>query len=67
MMVFRYWSPTHGAWVVRLALADENGAEYYMILPSERGRAWRQVRDEAVETIMQAIHEGLPPGEVRVG
>jgi hypothetical protein len=63
---WRFWSPTLGVEAVRLSMVDEHGAEFYMIVPADRGaREWRQERDRALDVIADAIDAGAQPGEVR--
>ena len=63
---YRSWSPVLGCDTVRVSMFNGRGHEYFMLLPEESGRAWREKRIEAAETINLAIRQGLPPGEVRV-
>jgi hypothetical protein len=61
---FRHWSPVMGCAAVRLSMADDRGAEFFMMLPVKGDRPYRERRDEALATIMEAIRLGCEPGEV---
>lgn len=45
-------------------MVDGHNQEFFMLIPDERGAKYRERRAEAVEMIMQAIEQGLEPGEV---
>lgn len=61
----KFWDGMNDRKAVRLSVADERGGEFYMILPRENGRKWRERRDEALGIISEAMSLGLEPGEVR--
>lgn len=52
--------------VARLSLADDQGQEYYAIVPVMSGKKWRERRETALDAIDEAIVRGEAPGEVRV-
>jgi len=62
---FSYWSSTHGADITRISMADDNGAEFYAIVPMSEGRAMRLLHKKAREALMEAMELGLSPGEIR--
>jgi hypothetical protein len=62
---FSYWSPTHGAEVTRLSMADDRGQEFYAFVPAIEGSPSRRVRERATDALQQAIERGLKPGEIR--
>lgn len=62
----RGYSPLVDAVMVRLTVFDKPGREFFMMLPSENGRRWRERRTEALDAIQSAIAQGLEPGEVKV-
>lgn len=62
---YRFWSPTLGCDAARLSMFDEHGGEFYMIVPCEEGRVYREKRQSSLEIIAAAIGMGLDPGEVR--
>lgn len=47
-------------------MADERCREFFMIIPVESGRAYREARLAAIEAIETAIAIGCEPGEVRM-
>lgn len=63
---FRYYSPIQDGEMVRLSMANKNLQEFYMVLPVEAGKAYRQRRDDALSAISEAIETGLKPGRVMV-
>lgn len=64
---FRFYSSTLDADAVRLSLADDQGREYYAIVPvSAPGKSWREQREATLNAIDDAIAEGKQPGEVKV-
>lgn len=63
---FRFYDGMQDRDAVRLSVGDGQTGEFYMILPRERGRRWRERRDEALGYIEQAMQEGCEPGEVVV-
>ena len=64
---FRFYSPDLDANAVRLSLADDQGREYYAIVPvAAVGKSWREQREATLSAIDDAIAEGQSPGEVKV-
>jgi hypothetical protein len=74
---YRFWSPLLGQEACRVSMtgdveaAVQHGrpaadAEYYAIIPAAQGRAHREARERALETIEAAILRGQEPGEVEV-
>lgn len=63
---FAHWSLALDCPAVRLSVWDERGGEYWMLLPRRPGDKWRKAREEALESIAEAIEQGCEPGEVRV-
>lgn len=61
----RYWSAWHDGEVARLSMVDDHGQEFYRIVPADTGKRWREVREEALTVIEDAIRAGCLPGEVR--
>jgi len=62
---YRYWSVIHGCETSRLSVFDAHGQEFYTIIerPTE-GKRYREARQEAVETLIDAVERGDEPGEV---
>lgn len=62
---FRFYSPTIGAPVTRLSMADERGREYFATIPRNvTGKTYRRNKELALSAIMDAMTE-QEPGEVR--
>ena len=59
-----YWSPVLGTDAVRISMTNEDGMEYFMIVPDAGGAVYRGARDAAILAISTAIAEGDDPGEV---
>ena len=66
VLEFQSYSPIHDKEIVRLSMADTLGQEYYVILTETEGRVYRDMRERAIETLMDAIENCDPPGEVEV-
>lgn len=62
---FTAYSPTFDADVTRLSMVNEQNEEYFCLLPRIDGRAWRKLRQEAIEVLSGAIEDGMRPGEYR--
>jgi hypothetical protein len=62
----RRYSPGIDAEVVRLSMAGEHNAEYWMEVPASGQGKWRDRRDKALDAIEDAIGRRCPPGEVRL-
>ncbi len=65
----RYYSPEWDGWFVRVSTVPEHRqayteSEYFMILPWEGGRKWREQRLKALQIMERAIEMGYDPGEV---
>lgn len=63
---FRYYSPISDRDMVRLSMTDKHNREFYMAIPENEGKRYRERRDEALMHIQTAIEAGLQPGQVRV-
>ena len=63
---FKFWSPLLGADAARLSMADEAGSEYWMIVPNNGGKAYRDKKLSALDAISTAIQIGLEPGRVTI-
>jgi hypothetical protein len=63
---FFYWSPVLGADAARISMANEDGAEYFVIIEKVDGVQWRNDKQEAIEALQRAIDEEREPGEVSV-
>jgi hypothetical protein len=60
----RFYSPTLGAPVTRVSMADAMGREYFATIPRRvSGKTYRANRERALNAIMDAIEE-CHPGEV---
>jgi hypothetical protein len=59
-----YWSIIHGENVARVSVPDEQGREYWTIVPTG-GSGYRKRREAAIEMCLEAMRRGLQPGEVR--
>ncbi|MGH6738488.1 MAG: hypothetical protein ACREDY_05550 [Bradyrhizobium sp.] len=51
----------------RISMANDNGQEYFAIVPVEGGKAWRDLRAKALDELDEAIERGDPPGQVAMG
>lgn len=61
----RAYSPTFDCEVARLSMYDTNGSEFFMLVPVEEGKRFRERRQTALDAIYVAIQTGRLPGEVR--
>lgn len=59
---FRHWSVLYDKEMVRVSMAHKG--EYFVMVPADEGRRYRERRDRALEMIQAAITAGLEPGEV---
>jgi hypothetical protein len=50
--------------MIRVSMVNDRFGEYFMFIPADEGRKYRERRDEALETLQGAISAGLDPGEV---
>lgn len=62
----RSYSPQFDCTVARISIPDDNGQEFFMLVPQRNPRQRRAERYAACEAIQEAIDAGLQPGEVRV-
>jgi hypothetical protein len=61
---YRYWSIFHDAYMARLSMWDAHGAEFFTVIPWDKGgKAFREARAQALEALGGAIEGGQPPGE----
>lgn len=63
---FKFWSAMLGCDASRISMCNDRFGEFYMIIPDEGGRKYKEARDHALEAIESAISLGLDPGEVIV-
>ena len=61
---FRFFSLVHDREMVRISTVNDRNVEFFMFIPAQDGRKYRERRDEALETLQGAINAGLDPGEV---
>jgi hypothetical protein len=59
----RHWNVVLGCKAARLSMADDNGREFFMLIPVPQ-RGWRDARNKALGVIQEAMEMGLQPGEV---
>lgn len=62
---FRYYSPTLGGEASRLSMFNGAGSEFWITLRTLTGKAWRDLKADAVSKIADTIEEGGEPGEIR--
>lgn len=62
---FVSYSPFHDAEMARISMCDSLGQEYWMMIPVQSGKAYREARNTAIEAIVTAIESNQAPGEVR--
>ena len=62
----RSYSPQFDCTVARISIPDDNGQEFFMLVPQRVARQRRAERHAALVLIEEAIDAKLPPGEVRV-
>lgn len=62
---YEYYSVMHDAEVCRVSIPDDNGREFFAIVPVD-GKGYRERREAACNTIIEAIRQGCRPGEVRI-
>ena len=63
---YKHWSPMLGQDAARVWMFDQRGSEFFMVIPDDGGKAYRERRATAVEAIYTAIENGCEPGEVHV-
>lgn len=61
---FVQWSPVLGEDTARISTANENGQEYFILIPFGYGKAYRELRSKAAYATLDAIENGQAPGEV---
>ncbi len=62
---FRFYSSELDAEAVRFSIANEDGQEYFAIVPVVApGKRRREWRDQVLDRIDEAMMAGDPPGEV---
>lgn len=61
---YEYYSVLHDAEVCRISVPDENGREFFAVVPLD-GKDYKGRRDKAMDAIVEAMRLGLRPGEVR--
>ncbi len=59
------WSIVQNCRIARVSMVDANGDEFFCIIRNEGGKAYREVRERALDAIEDAIAENLPAGEVQ--
>jgi hypothetical protein len=62
---YEYYSPILDAEVCRISIPDDNGQEFFAIVPTD-GKGYRERRDKAIDTLLEAMRLGLTPGQVLV-
>lgn len=61
----RMWSVMHDCDVVRISMWDDAGREFFVQLVDDKGfKAMRAGRENALDSIMDAMAERRDPGEV---
>ena len=63
---YRDWDVNLGSYAARVSMADDNGSEFYMIVPKEDAKTFRSDVARAVDAISLAIEQGCNPGRVRI-
>ncbi len=62
---YRFWSPVLGCNASRVSVFDKMSQEYYRIIPREtEGKAYREMKADVVNDLLDAIARGDEPGEV---
>ena len=61
---FKSYSPFYDAVMARISMTDERGSEYFVLIPTKSGKAYRAAKAEALEMIGEAMAQDLEPGEV---
>lgn len=70
---YKFYSPEWDGQFVRISTTNPdhvgrtNPGEYFMLLPWNHGRKWREQRLKALEAIAEAVQAGYDPGEVFIG
>lgn len=62
----RTYSPQFDCMTARISMTDDNGQEFFMLVPQRVPRQRRAERYAACDAIQEAIAARLVPGEVRV-
>lgn len=64
---YRHWSVIRNCQASRISVPDNNGAEFFAIIPTDGGgKAYREARERIIDLIIDAIESGSEPGEVDV-
>lgn len=58
------YSPTFDCYITRLSTVNRHGHEFFCLVPRERAKRWRELRDEALQQIAAAIVNGAEPGQI---
>lgn len=56
----------HDRKVSRLSICDDRGSEFYVEMPLDRSKGWRDRRNDTLDLIEDAIDRGDQPGEVKI-
>ena len=62
---YEYYCPLRDAYVARVSVADDHGAEYFMIVERD-AKGYRERRENAIDACIEVIEAGCAPGEVRI-
>lgn len=60
------YCPIRDAEVTRLSTVNARGHEYFAIIPRDRPRQWRKVRENVLQALEDAISAGAQPGEFNI-
>jgi hypothetical protein len=63
---FRYYCGIQDRDMARISMSGVRGGEYYMIVPDDGGKRYREARDAALDAIEAAIRAGCHPGKVKI-
>ena len=62
---FRAWSPVTDCELARISMTDGQ-SEWFVQIPYEGGKKYRAAKETAIDMIVEAMRQGLLPGEVRI-
>ena len=60
---FSFYSATLGGNASRLSICDNQGHEFFVTIPRETGKKYRDRKAKALALVMDAIERGDQPGE----
>lgn len=60
------YCPIRDCDVTRLSTANDRGSEFFAMVPRQRPKAWRKLREDVLQQMENAINDGAEPGEINI-